>query len=228
MRGRGGAACAGHALGDHRDDCAAITFELAAAHPRDLGQRRQRGRAPSRDFRQGRIVKDHVRRKLLPPRLFKAPSAQRLPQRACHRIEVGGAGPRFAIGPNRPPFAPAFLDPKADGPGATQDLGGCGRERQTPVAGNVRQNHALSDQLAVNREPSAAVQFGADAEGLQSIVPEPQDAFGLRRRAGHPRGDACRNAVRCGKLPKAPFARQSFRPSSGTGVRQLSQLPQGG
>ena len=71
--------CAGHALGDHGDDCAAVTFELAAAYPRNLGQRLQRGRAPPRDFRQGRIVKDHVRRKFLPPCLFEAPGAQRIP-----------------------------------------------------------------------------------------------------------------------------------------------------
>src|SRR5260370_28323754 len=73
---RGAAACAGHALGDHGDDCAAITFELAAAHPRNLGPRRQRGGTASRDFRQSRIVRDDVRRKLLPPCLLKAPSAQ--------------------------------------------------------------------------------------------------------------------------------------------------------
>ena len=124
-------------------------------------------------------MKDHVRRKLLPPRLFEPPGTQCLPERAGCRIEVRSAGPRFAIGPSRRPFARAFLDPKANGSGASQDLGGRGRERKTPVTGNIRQNLALRDQLAINREPSAAVQFGADAEGLEAIVPEPLDPLGF-------------------------------------------------
>src|SRR5271163_1626742 len=81
--GRGAAPRAGYALGDHGHHCSAITFELAAADPRNLGQCRQRGGAPACDFSQSGIVKDHVGRKLLAPRLFEPPGAQRFPQRLC-------------------------------------------------------------------------------------------------------------------------------------------------
>ena len=63
----------------HGNDAAAVALELAAADAGDLRERRERGGPPARDLDQGRIVKDHVRRQLLTPRLGEAPGAQRFP-----------------------------------------------------------------------------------------------------------------------------------------------------
>ena len=82
----------------------------------------------------------------------------------CEGIELGHVRRRFPMPPGFLPLAAALLDPEADGAGAAQDLGGPRRQRKPAMTGNIGQNDALSDQLAVNRKPAPAVQFSAHAE----------------------------------------------------------------
>jgi len=68
-----------HAPSQYADDRAAVTFELAASDSWNFRQRRERTRAAACHLDQCRIVKDDVRWKLLPSRLFETPGAQRIP-----------------------------------------------------------------------------------------------------------------------------------------------------
>jgi len=47
------------------------------------------------------------------------------------------------------------------------------------MTGNVRHCEPLRNQLPENRCPTAAVEFSADAERLQSVVSEPGNTLGF-------------------------------------------------
>src|SRR6516162_4201779 len=96
--------------GDQRDNGGAVTFELAAPHPRNLGQRRKRVGAPASDLGQGRIVKNHVGRQLLSSRFLEPPRAQRLPQGACCGIQFRSGSLRLARKPGLLPLVAPLLD----------------------------------------------------------------------------------------------------------------------
>ena len=46
------------------------------------------------------------------------------------------------------------------------------------MTGDIRHHEPLRDQLPENGKPALAVEFGADAKGLDPVVAEPPDAFG--------------------------------------------------
>jgi hypothetical protein len=46
------------------------------------------------------------------------------------------------------------------------------------MAGEIRQDEALRHQLAKDRKPAAAIDLGADAKRLESIMLQPDNALG--------------------------------------------------
>ena len=121
----------------------------------------------------------------------------------------------FAAGTARLPFAAAFFEPKADGPRRH-----AGSQRPPVQATNRRDRQRPAEQhlgRPVAGTPRASPGGPVRCRPRRSSADCARASIRVRsrRRAAHPRGDACRSAVRCGKLLKAPFARQSSHPSWG-------------
>jgi len=76
-------------------------------------------------------VKDDIRGEFLPARLVETPGTQRIPQCSCGGVELGSICSGFAVTQAARP-GNALISAKAHRFGAAQDLGGGGRERETP------------------------------------------------------------------------------------------------
>ena len=119
-------------------------------------------------------MEDHIRRHLLPARLVEPPGAQRRPQLKRGGLEGLGGGGRLPLLAAR---LSALLATEAYLARAAQDLGRLRRQRQ-PAMRRVGREDALRHQLPVDRQPTAAVEFAADAKRLQPVVAEAADPLG--------------------------------------------------
>ena len=122
-------------------------------------------------------MKNHIGRQFLAARFFETPRPQSLPQGVRRRVESCGLRD-FAIRLATLPCQAARVETKADRSCTAQDIRRGRRERKTAMAGEIRQDEALRHQLTKDRKPAAAIELGADAKCLESIMLQPDNALG--------------------------------------------------
>ena len=122
-------------------------------------------------------MKNHIGRQFLAARFSETPRPQSLPQGARRRVQFCCLR-YFAIRLATLPCRAARVETKADRSCTAQDIrrGRC--QRKSTMAGEIRQDEALRHQLAKDRKPAAAIELGADAKCLKSIMLQPGNALG--------------------------------------------------